>query len=588
MRPLCRTFLLSFLVLITSSGNAEGEYPCEKNLIEVMFIDESSVRLREGELVDLSDACALEGLEDVLAITEGYRWFRFSEVPEDEIDSMEAGGEELSGCDVYNLNNIYRLHFQGNVSAWELSERLQDLPGVLRAMPVPLPVPLPIPPDYQSFQGYLNSAGSTPTGIDAYYAWSQGGGDGTGVTVCDLEYSWNYLHNDLSRLPGSQINTWVVDPFSDNNHGTAVVGEMVSDFNSWGTTGICHGAGLKTCGTYYGTPSPQWNVAGAVTLAISNLGAGDVILIEQQWEYVTGSNDYVPIEWWGSYSPNPQQYNSVYVAIQNAVANGIHVVEPGGNAVNGGGANMDLMPWLGDSGAIIVGGGGAYPGGTWPGGDLQRLFYSNYGARITSQGWGEDVVTTGYGTLYNSEGVDYFYASGFSGTSSASPVVAGAVACCVGYWICNGNPAVTLTPSILRNALNVTGTPQVYPPSGNIGSRPDLVGAFAYLYGMGGVGAEGEGSSSGIFVYPNPAGTSVSVDITPCPGGGIQVSGMAVYDIAGRRMASLRPTVSGQESAHYTWDCRDQNGASVPGGIYIVAGYIDGEYAAEQLVVIGR
>ena len=60
-------------------------------------------------------------------------------------------------------------------------------------------------------------------------------------------------------------------------------------------------------------------VPGAITVAISNLNAGDVILLEQQWEYVPGSQNYVPVEWWLNYSPNPQTNNGVYAAIQTAV-----------------------------------------------------------------------------------------------------------------------------------------------------------------------------------------------------------------------------------------------------------------------------
>ncbi|PES05744.1 peptidase, partial [Bacillus anthracis] len=36
-------------------------------------------------------------------------------------------------------------------------------------------------------QGYLKEA---PYGIDAMYAWSINGGDGTGITFADMEYGW--------------------------------------------------------------------------------------------------------------------------------------------------------------------------------------------------------------------------------------------------------------------------------------------------------------------------------------------------------------------------------------------------------------
>lgn len=577
-------FLFAFLILTASAGDAEENYPCENDLIEIMFVDESVVRLRCGNLIDFSESGALDGLEEALELTESYQWERMSTVSEEAVDEMEFNGEQLSGRDVYNLNNIYRLRFQDEIDIWELSKILRELPGIISAIPVPIPEPLSQPPDYQSYQGYLKSVSITPTGIDAIYAWTQPGGDGTGVTVCDLEYSWNYSHNDLTKAPGSQINFYVQDPFSDNNHGTAVLGEMLSDRNGWGTSGICYGANLKTCGTYYGHPSPQWNVGGAITVAISNLSAGDVILLEQQWQYVSGSNDYVPIEWWGSSSPGAQGYNAVYAAIQNAVANGIHVVEAGGNAVNGGGVNMDPMPWFGNSGAIIVGAGGVYPGGTWPGGNLQRLLYSNYGSRFTSHGWGEDVVTTGYGTLYNTGGVNYYYASAFSGTSSASPIVAGAAACCVGYWVANGNPANTLTPAMLRTVLLNTGTLQVFPPSGNIGTRPNLMGAFAYLYSVG-IGTTEEASGTIVMsVSPNPAIEYLTIEMFRTSEM-ISIHDLVIYDISGRQIANFGSSDIGETVG---WNCRDASGNRVPGGLYTALLNYDSGSVTVPFIVLNR
>ena len=463
-------FFIPFIVAAGDTGddlkqNNEVRYECENDLIEVLFHDDSRVRLRSGVLIDLATN-ALQGVDQALSDLTWHTWTRISDVPEETIDQWQMNGEMNTGMSVYNLNNIYRLRIPEGYDVWELSYTLNALPGIIHARPVPRPQPAPVPPNYQSFQGYLNPASSTPTGIDAQYAWTQTGGTGTGITVCDLEYSWNYNHADITKAVGSQINTNVQDPFNDNNHGTAVIGELVSDNNSWGTTGICYGSGLKTCGTYYGIPA-TWNVPGAMAVAIANLNAGDVILLEQQWDY-NGSAGYVPIEWWTNSYPNAQTNNGVYAAIVNAVANGIHVVEAGGN----GSMNTDLMTWYGNSGAIIVGAGGATTTN-----DLQRLSFSSYGSRFDLQGWGENVFTTGYGYYYSLEGVNYYYTSSFSGTSSASPIVAGAVACASGYWLSNisGTPP---SPAYMRSHLATYGTAQVTPPSGNIGPRPDLYRAI--------------------------------------------------------------------------------------------------------------
>jgi len=457
----------------------EHGYPCEEDLIEVMFAPDSKVRLRHGELVDLSTN-ALAGVDDVLDELEWFEWYRTCDVPEEMLDEIQARGENNTGEPVYNLNNIYRLRITMVLDVWAISEELEALPGIIFARPVSKPTHLTTPPDYVLSQGYLRPASSTPSGINADYAWTQPGGDGAGVTVYDLEYSWNYNDADVIKAFNSQINpNPISDPFNDNNHGTAVIGELVSDNNGWGTTGICYGASLRTCGAYYGN---SWNPSGAIAYAIadalSNQWPPSVILLEQQWSLgPTPGNQYpyqmyVPIEWWGSYSTNPQTLNPVYAAIVNAVSNGIHVVEAGGN----GDVNTDNLTWYGDSGAIIVGGGGAYPGGSWPEGNLERLPFSSYGSRFNLQGWGEDVVTTGYGDLYNSEGVNYWYTTTFAGTSSASPIVAGAVAVIEGVRLASGWPP--LSPAAMRSLLVTTGAPQISPPPGNIGPRPDLAQAL--------------------------------------------------------------------------------------------------------------
>lgn len=481
------------------SGSAvTSTYPAEKDLIEVLFAADARVRLRSSGLVDLQTN-ALDGIAPILARAGRAEWLRFSDVSEGKLDEMAVRGTALSGEEIYNLNNIYRLRVVGPgaspVDVWQLSRDLEALPGVLSARPVPLPMPAPIPPNYQPSQNYEDPAAAVPTGVDAEYAWTRTGGTGTGVTVCDIEYSWNYNHNDVTKAFGSQINVNVVDPFSDTNHGTAVVGELVSDDNGWGTKGVCYGANLKTCGSYYGLPGPSWNVAGAIALAASVMGPGDVILLEQQWDY-TGGAGYVPVEWWTNVTPNPQTQNAVWMAIKNATANRIHVVEAGGNG------NMDtnLLGWTTDSGAIIVGAGGAYPGGAFPQGNLERLSFSSYGSRFHMQGWGENVVTTGYGNLYSAEGVNRWYTNSFNGTSSASPIVAGAVACIQGFWFQNVQPQAPPT-LFLRNIIRSLGTPQVFGLAGAIGPRPNCRAVMEAL--IPDVGQDYGDAPEGVLAYPS-------------------------------------------------------------------------------------
>lgn len=196
---------------------------------------------------------------------------------------------------------------------------------------------------------------------------------------------------------------------------------------------------------------------------------------------------YIAVEWW------PDDL----VAIQGATARGIVVVEAAGN----GSENLDdplyntagprfpsnwRNPFSGavDSGAVLVGA-GAPPSGFF-GPDRSRLDFSNWGARVDCQGWGRGVVSTGYGDYYRDtqDGLDenYWYTREFSGTSSASPIVTGVVACLQGIAKAVGR---RLTPVEIRAALRATGSPQeasaAAPANQHIGRRPDLNALMAYL-----------------------------------------------------------------------------------------------------------
>ena len=479
-------FGLAYFLPCQEIGASESRYACKENLIEVMFDSESRVRLRDGTLIDLKTN-ALAGVDRTLERAAWHEWRRNCTIPEERLDAIQADGEANSGKPVYNLNNIYHLRIAEGSDIWAVGEELEALPGIVYARPVPLPPPLPQPGNLTGGQYYTKPA---PTGIDAWFSWPQAGGDGSGVTVCDLEYSWNTDHHDLTKAQNSQINpNVVIDPFQDDNHGTAVLGEIVSDQNGWGTRGICYEIDLKTCGTNWYVPGPPpdtiWNPAGAIAYAIDSLTAGDVILIEQQWDYqdptTSGTYDFIPIEWYGSTYPAAQWANPVYVAIVNAVANGIHVIECGGNgdAPNpNSGYNTDNLSWFGDSGAIIVGAGGWSTSGSYPADNLERISWSSYGSRFNLQGQGENVMTTGYGDYYNEwPDSNYDYTWGFAGTSSAAPVVAGAVASCVAHWKATIS-STPPTPAYMRDLLTITGTPQLYGNAGRIGPRPDLRAAY--------------------------------------------------------------------------------------------------------------
>ena len=361
--------------------------------------------------------------------------------------------------------------------AAKIVQRLKKSKSVWKVYIAPRPVPAGAPEgtslgsrNFEPAQGYLHSP---PNGIGAMEVWGISGAKGKGVTICDIEGNWNYKHEDLPAniplLGGTPINNlvWL-------NHGTAVLGELVSKPGVPGTVGIVPQAKAVTHSTMI---NGVFNAAGAIMGATAKLKAGDVILIELQ---ATGPNGkYVAMQYW----------DDVFSAIRAATQKGITVVEAAGN----GDENFGLPVFNGtglqkDSGAIVVGAGvpptnffdnfafPGFPGYSKIGVPRSRIWFSNYGKIVNVQGWGWHVTTLGYGDAQGGADENKWYTHRFSGTSSASPIVTGAVACIQG--VAKTKLGAPLPPKKVRDILVQTGTPQQASPgvplSQHIGPLPDL------------------------------------------------------------------------------------------------------------------
>jgi len=317
-------------------------------------------------------------------------------------------------------------------------------------------------PSFESYQSYL---GPAPHGIDAPAAWRRGH-RGAGVWFADIEGGWNAAHEDL---PGDRITHVAGAPIRDPSwraHGTAVLGEVVGVDNGKGVTGIAPDVARVFTSSIGGIA-----VADAIDAAANQLRPGDVLLIELQSTGPRGR--FIPVEYW----------DDVYDAIRAATDRGVVVIEAAGN----GGEDLDHATYkrafdrtVRDSGAIMVGAGGPPRDGF---ADRERLDFSNYGARVDVQGWGRKVATLDYGDLQACGGadqpsIDRDYTNEFSGTSSASPIVAGAAVILQGIARGQGGP---LAPRALRELLRRTGTPQAGDTRQAIGPRPDLARAMAAL-----------------------------------------------------------------------------------------------------------
>lgn len=340
-------------------------------------------------------------------------------------------------------------------------------------------------PDFTPRQGYLEPA---PAGVDARAAWSVEGGDGAGVGVIDIEGAWRFTHEDLAENKGGVIGGEPSRSRLWRDHGTAVIGVVGADRNGFGVTGIAPAAKVSAVSVFGGTGS-----AGAIVLAAQRSNPGDVILIELHRPGpragFSGQEGYIAIEWW------PDDYD----AIRYATSRGVIVVEAAGNGAEDLEHEVYDTPSRGfpddwanpfrrgdrDSGAVLAGAGAPPPGthGRSWGPDRSRLDFSNYGACVDAQGWGREVTTCGYGELQGGRDEDRWYTDSFSGTSSASPVVVGVIACLQGVLKARQQPA--LTPAQARALLREVGSPQADAPdrpvAQRVGPRPDLRALLARL-----------------------------------------------------------------------------------------------------------
>ncbi len=334
--------------------------------------------------------------------------------------------------------------------------------------------------------GYRAYAGAAPGGIEALWAHTQAGGDGQDVHIVDLEWNWDFDHEDLRVIP-PRHDVLYGTAFNGTHHGTAILGMLAALDNGIGITGICPAAKADTA-----VFEKKALTSLTIAAVAAKLGAGDIMLIPYErpgprYNYDAGNRKGgIPLEWW----------DDDRLAIETAVNHDIIVVSAAGNGwenlddglydIPGLPENRFPATWINpfrrspDPGSILVGA-GAPPPGThdidW-GPDRSRIEESNYGSVVDAQGWGHEVTTLGYGNVIRpvpNPTKHQYYTRRFGMTSAASAMVAGALACAQGARRRSGKPLFDSLEA--RKALHKTGSPQQWPGApgtDRIGNRPNL------------------------------------------------------------------------------------------------------------------
>ena len=390
-----------------------------------------------------------------------------------ELEELENRARRSKYRPLNSLANYWRIDVNDQIeNLHELVKILQNVPGIEHAYAeynVSDPAVNAANDTYAATQTYLDAA---PTGIDARWAWTQPNSEGAGINFVDLEQGWFLNHEDLVGQSPTLLYGTNRDGFGSykGNHGTAVMGQVAGVDNALGIIGITPSVSSANATSHFDGVS-NLHVADAIIGAIPSLNPGDVLLLEVQ----------------RAPGPHPTEIDDAdFDAIRLATALGIIVIEAAGNG------DQDLDTWnpgglfildrsrpeFRDSRAIMVGASvSAVP--------HERISFSNYGSRIDCYGWGEDIVTAGYGDLDDGGGDDNrTYTSDFGGTSGASPMVTGAAILLQGMY--EANTGGRLSPAQMRELLSnpATGTPQGGTVAGNIGVMPDLRGIIQNTLGL--------------------------------------------------------------------------------------------------------
>lgn len=328
----------------------------------------------------------------------------------------------------------------------------------------PLPTGNDIPPTTPSYVAQQLAQSPSPLGHGFRLAAGVLGARGQDIGFRMLEDGWTFGHEDLCQMVVSNV-IGVVPATSPGptQHGTAGGSVVFADRNGYGITGMTDEVEAKLIGI-----NSNGNFTNAVSIALLNSQPGDVgMVVIMVLVPALGPGTWLPFEF----------YQAAFDSTLTATANGLHMVVPAGN----GDRSLDDPALLGrfdrnfrDSGAIIV--------GASAGGLLQKASFSNWGSRIDAHSWGDGVLACGYGTVFfpNSDLLQAYTASG-TGTSSATPHIAGVVAAIQGASLRQNGQLLSNAEVIdLLHTVGAT-TPDI------IGRRPDVVAILRQLQAIDGL-----------------------------------------------------------------------------------------------------
>lgn len=283
-------------------------------------------------------------------------------------------------------------------------------------------------PDYSGRQGYLDEG----RGMNIRRVWDRGN-TGHLAVIRHLDFG---IYKDHEDFQDGNI-TVVTNRTGDCNHGTASAGCIAAVNNSFGVTGIAHSSLFY----FYNT--------GDLHKIVEQANPGDIVSLDIQLR--TSHDHLIPVignrTWWDRIKMLTEKEVIVIMAAGN-----------GNNDLS----DTSICQDYGDSGGILVGSCVSSTG--------RRRHSSNYGHYASLiNSWGDSVTTTGYGKLQDKPDHNRDYTDSYNGTSSATPLCAGALALLQSHAKKHG---VLLTPETMKLVLERSNYTEGVVDK--IGTRPNV------------------------------------------------------------------------------------------------------------------
>ena len=327
-------------------------------------------------------------------------------------------------------------------------------------------------PDFQALQRYLNEPGPRDRGLNIRKVW-EAGVNGTGARVHFSDGGQYPNHEDLQGNARLKVIPPAVS--TDYEHGTASAGILLARDNGFGMTGICHAAELFL---YDNRASDARGYSQTLKNLLAYTRPGDIVAVNRQTANIDAMVAFLPSlhdkTWW-AVSRTLTERGAV---VLNAACNGAYKSDhSAGTSAHYG---IDLANWRyfddhGDADAILVG-----ACHSWDGKPHQ---YSNYNYRYRMlNAWGDSVATLSYGVLQDKDGHDRDYTDNYAGTSSATPMVTGALALIQSYAMEQHH--LYLNADQMHLLVMQSGYKDATLPHADrlpMGARPNVLGALVLL-----------------------------------------------------------------------------------------------------------